>query len=68
MRARPIASCITPTRNATVSASLTYSLLEGSASTLKEANKKIEITLVGPDTRCQLEPNSAAMIAGTIAA
>ena len=45
-----------------------YSLLDGSASTLKLANRKIEITLVGPDTRCQLEPKSAARIAGTIAA
>ena len=68
MRARPITSCITPTRNAMVSANLMYSLLEGSASTLRLANRKIEITLVGPDTRCQLEPNSAAMIAGTMAA
>src|SRR3979409_1296555 len=28
----------------------------------------IDIAVVGPDTRCQLEPNSAATIAGTIAA
>src|SRR3954464_14880858 len=28
----------------------------------------MEIAVVGPDTRCQLEPKSAATIAGTIAA
>ena len=28
----------------------------------------MEIAVVGPDTRCQLEPNSAAIIAGTMAA
>ena len=68
MRARPMASCITPTRKAMVSASLTYSELDGSARTLRLAKRKIEITLVGPDTRCQLEPNNAATIAGTMAA
>src|SRR4051812_5091131 len=28
----------------------------------------IDIAVVGPETRCQLEPNSAATIAGTMAA
>ena len=28
----------------------------------------MEIAVVGPDTKCQLDPNSAAIIAGTIAA
>ncbi len=42
--------------------------LPGSASGLIEANTTIEIAVVGPDTRCQLDPHSAATMAGTIAA
>ena len=68
MRASPIASCITPVRKVSVNTSRIYSALPGSASGLKLANTKIEITLVGPDTRCREEPNSAATIAGTMAA
>ena len=33
-----------------------------------EANTAMEIAVVGPETKCQLEPNRAATIAGTIAA
>ena len=32
------------------------------------ANTAMEMAVVGPETRCQLEPNSAAMIAGIMAA
>lgn len=41
--------------------------LEGSASGLMVLNTTIEIAVVGPETRCQEEPNRAAIIAGTIA-
>ena len=40
----------------------------GSAKGLMAANTAMEIAVVGPETRCQLDPNSAAMIAGTMAA
>ena len=35
---------------------------------MTEANTAMEIAVVGPDTRCHEEPNSAATIAGIIAA
>jgi hypothetical protein len=68
MRASPIASCITPTRKVRVSASWMYSPLPGSASGARLAKTKIDMTFVGPETRCHDEPNNAATIAGTIAA
>ncbi len=35
---------------------------------LTEAKTAMEMAVVGPDTRCHEEPNSAAMIAGVMAA
>ena len=32
------------------------------------ANTAMEMAVVGPETRCQLEPNSAATMVGTMAA
>ncbi len=68
MRASPITSWITPTRNVIVSARLTYCAVPGSACGESTENSTIEAAVVGPDTRCQEEPNSAAMIAGIIPA
>src|SRR5574340_706260 len=68
MRASPMTSWKTPVRKVSVSTKLMNCGLPGSASGLTEANTTMEIAVVGPDTRCQEEPNSAAMTAGTIAA
>ncbi len=65
-RTIPITSCRTPTMKASVMARATYVSLPGMAIPLKEANMIIEAAVVGPETRCQEEPNSAAMIAGTM--
>ena len=67
-RARPIASWIRPARKVSVSTRPMNCGLPGSASGLIEANTTIEIAVVGPDTRCQLDPHRAATMAGTIAA
>jgi hypothetical protein len=40
----------------------------GSARLCSAANRAMEMAVVGPDTRCQLDPNSAATTAGIIAA
>ena len=58
----------TPTIAAKVSASSTYRADPGSANAESEANKISEAVVLGPATRCQEEPNSAAMIVGTIPA
>ena len=67
-RASPIASWIRPTIKLRVSTSVTYWLLPGSAICAMVAKTTSEIALVGPETRCQLDPHNAATIAGTIAA
>ncbi len=67
-RASPIASWIRPVSRVSVSTRLMNCALPGSASGLIEANTTIEIAVVGPDTRCQLDPHSAPTMAGTIAA
>jgi len=65
-RTSPMTSCITPTMKARVIASAIYCSLPGTANTLKEENITIEAAVVGPDTRCQDEPNNAAIMAGTM--
>ncbi len=42
--------------------------MPGSASGVTVANTKSDTALVGPETACQDEPNSAATTAGTMAA
>ena len=61
-------SWMAPTISVRVSASCTYWALPGSANTLREENRTIEAAVVGPETRCQEEPNRAATIAGTMPA
>jgi hypothetical protein len=69
MRSRPQqASCTTPTSRLRVSARLTKAALPGSASGLSVASTTMEMAVVGPDTRCHDDPNSAATMAGTMAA
>ena len=68
MRASPSASWKTPTRKVSVSTRLMYSAEPGSAACDMAAKTAIEMAVVGPETRCQLEPNRAPMTAGTIAA
>jgi hypothetical protein len=60
-------SWIAPTRKVRVRVSWMNSALPGSARGLIAANTTIEMAVVGPETRCQEEPNSAATMAGTIA-
>ena len=67
MRSAPMASMIAPARNDSVSTRLTYSPDPGTASGATVANTNSETALVGPETACQDEPNSAATIAGTMA-
>ena len=67
-RIAPSASMISPDRNDSVSASCTNSALPGSANGLSDAKTTIEIAVVGPDTKCHDEPNSAATMTGTMAA
>ena len=66
-RARPSASCTSPTISVSVSTSAMYGALPGTASGVTIANTASEIVLVGPDTWCQDDPQSAATIAGTMA-
>src|SRR3569832_757793 len=68
MRARPRMSWKTPVRKVRVSTRLMNSGVPGWANGLTDANLAIEMAVVGPDTRCHDEPNSAAMMAGIIAA
>ena len=56
-----------PARKVNVS-SCTYSSVPGTASGLSVANTTMDMVAVGPETRCQDEPNSAPTMAGTIAA
>ena len=65
-RTAPMINCSTPTMKASVIASEIYSALPGVATPDSEANMITEAAVVGPETRCQDEPNSAAMTAGTI--
>ena len=67
MRSAPMASMIAPARNDSVSTRLTYSPDPGTASGATVANTNSETALVGPETACQDEPNSAATMAGTMA-
>jgi hypothetical protein len=64
--ARPITSCKIPTINASVIASEMYSGLPDRASVLNDENMTIDAAVMGPDTKCQEEPNSAAIMAGTM--
>ena len=66
-RARPSTSWIAPTSRHSVRTSRMYSSLPGSASGATAANTTSDSALVGPETRCQDEPNSAATMTGTIA-
>jgi hypothetical protein len=43
-----------------------YSALLGRASVLNDENMTIDAAVVGPDTKCQEEPNRAAIMAGTM--
>ena len=66
-RARPSASLMSPIIRVRVSTSLMYSGENGVASEASEANTISEVALVGPDTRCHDEPQSAPTTAGSIA-
>ena len=66
-RSVPIASCIAPTSTVTASASAMYCGEPTTASGARVANRASELALVGPETTCQLEPNSAATMHGTTA-
>jgi len=68
MRASPRISWNTPTRKVRVSTNWIYCGEPGSATCESAAYTAIEIAVVGPETRCQEEPKSAATTAGTIAA
>ncbi len=67
-RASPITSWMTPTMTVRVSARPTYSAVPGSANTLSDENSTMEAAVVGPETRCQEEPNRAATMAGIMPA
>src|SRR3989339_672697 len=64
--ANPIISWNTPARNVSVSARVTNSALPGSARGLSAEKTTIEIAVVGPETRCFEEPQSAATTAGIV--
>ncbi len=66
--ASPMTIWIAPTMKVSVSARRTYSALPGSACGERTEKSTIDAAVVGPDTRCQLEPNRAAMMAGTMPA
>ncbi len=66
-RASPMTSWKRPVRKVRVRTSRMNSAEPGSASGATEAKTAIEIAVVGPVTRCQLEPKRAAITAGTIA-
>ena len=68
MRASPRINWNNPVRKVSVSTMLMNSGEPGSASGLMAANTAMEMAVVGPETRCQLDPNNAAMIAGSMAA
>src|SRR3990167_9301856 len=67
MGARPSTSWYTPARKVSVSAIWMNSALPGSANFATVANTTIEIAVVGPEMRWREEPNSAAMMGGTMA-
>ena len=67
-RAMPSVNWITPTIRVRVIALATYSALPGTASALSEENSTMEAAVVGPETSRREDPNSAATMAGTIAA
>ena len=67
-RAAPMATWIAPTMKVRVMAKTTYCSEPGGAITLRALNSTMEAAVVGPDTKCQEEPNSAATMAGTMAA
>ena len=66
-RSAPIRNCIVPTSTVTASASAMYSGEPTRASGASVATRASEFALVGPETTCQLEPNSAATMQGTTA-
>ncbi len=68
MRAKPKINSKTPTRNVTVSTSRMYSAEPGSARWERAAKTAMEMAVVGPETRCQLEPKKAPITAGIMAA
>jgi hypothetical protein len=68
MRARPSASSKTPTMKVSVSTRLMYCAEPGSATCESAAKMAMEMAVVGPETKCQLEPKKAAITAGIIAA
>ena len=68
MRAIPRINWNNPVRNVRVRTMLMNCGELGSAKGLMAANTAMEMAVVGPETRCQLDPNNAAMIAGSMAA
>src|SRR3989344_1158956 len=67
MRASPSTNWYTPARKVSVSAIWMNLALPGSANFATAANTTIEIAVVGPEMRWREEPNSAAMMGGTMA-
>src|SRR3989344_891658 len=67
MRASPSTNWYTPARKVSVSAIWMNLALPGSANLATVANTTIEIAVVGPEIRWREEPNSAAIIGGTMA-
>src|SRR3989338_1552987 len=67
MRASPSTNWYTPARKVSVSAIWMNLALPGSANFATVANTTIEIAVVGPEMRWREEPNSAAMMGGTMA-
>ena len=63
----PMANIMAPAMNDSVSTRLMYSPEPGAASGETVAKTNSETALVGPETACQEELNSAAISAGTMA-
>ena len=66
-RATPMPNCSRPTSSASVRTSSMYGSVPGVASGAIVANTTSAIALVGPETWCHDEPQSAAAMAGSIA-
>jgi len=65
-RASPSPSLMRPIIRFSVSTSRMYSGEKGVASAASDAKTMSEVALVGPDTSCQDEPQSAPTTAGSI--
>ena len=64
----PIKNWVIPTIKAKVIAKDIYSAVPGWANELNEENITTDAAVVGPETKCQEDPNNAAIIAGTMLA